>query len=94
MAEHTAERSAHGTLVAATVDTVTLGADWAHVEVTNLDTTSPIYVRVDGTAPTVAGEETFVVPAGGYRILEVPTATDTVVELISAGTPDYAVTGL
>jgi hypothetical protein len=94
MASYSAARSKHATLTASAVDTVTLGADWNTVEVTNRSATDPIYVTTNNAAPTVAGDDTFVVPAGGYRVLEVPTAGSTVVKLISGGNAPYSVTGL
>jgi hypothetical protein len=94
MASYTATRIKHATLTAATVDTVTLAADYPRVEVTNRDATNPLYVRLDGAAPTVAGDDTLVVPPNTYRVLEVATAGNTVVKLISAGAAPYSVTGL
>lgn len=92
------------TLVAATVDTVTfaLGATgtpgWARVpkkiEVLT-DGAADIYVTVDGSTPTIAGNNCWRVPAlPGASIIDVTDSNPTdavVVKLISAGTPTYSV---
>lgn len=95
MASYTATISKHATLVAATVDTVTLPGAVNSVEVLNRDGVAEIYFTVDGTTPTVGGDDTQVLPAtiGG---IEVDTSqgvadTGTVVKLISSGTPKYTV---
>ena len=87
-------RSKHGTLVAATVTTVTLDRDYDSVEILNRGTTSDLWVRVDKTDPVVAADDTYVCVPGGFIVLGVPTAGLTVVKLISAGTPPYSVTGV
>jgi hypothetical protein len=89
------ELAAHAkVLVASTVDTVTFARDCDTVEVLSLDGSAAIYFTVDGTTPTVGGANTNVVPAAvGSLELDVPTAGNTVVKLISAGTPIYSVTG-
>jgi hypothetical protein len=86
------------TLVADTVATVTLTSDWDYVEVVNVDGASAVYFTTDGTAPTVAGDECF--PLGNVanasrkvRKLKRSSETDTVVKLISAGTPTVTVIG-
>ena len=81
-------------LVAATVDTVTFDRDCDEVEVI-ADGAAAVYFTVDGSAPTVAGNNTHVLPAGavGRRRVVVPTSGDTVVKLISSGTPRYSVSG-
>lgn len=83
------------TLVANTVDTVTLDSDWDWVEVVS-DGAGALYVRVDGSNPTVAGPNAFVLPAGvaSSREIKVRTSTPTVVKLISPGTPTYSVMAL
>jgi hypothetical protein len=85
----------HGTLVAATVTTVTLGtakADSEQVEVLNRDGAAEIYFTVDGTTPTVAGDDTEMLPAsiGSVRVIA-STSGQAVVKLISSGTPKYTV---
>lgn len=80
-------------LVADTVDTVTfLGADLGEVEVLT-DGTADIYVvfGADQT-PEVAGPKCRRIPVGSASaVFEPHTSGDTVVKLISAGTPVYSV---
>jgi hypothetical protein len=89
MANYSANIAKHATLVAATVDMVTLAQDAQQVEVINRGTVD-IYFRVDGTAPAVGGDDCEVLPAGASLIVPTPNST-TVVELISSGTPPYSV---
>lgn len=86
-------RSKHGTLVAATVTTVTLDKDYDSVEVLNRGTVD-LWLRVDGVDPVVAADDTYVCVGGGFVILPVPTAGSTDVKLISTGTPAYSVAGV
>lgn len=91
-------KAKHGTLVAATVATVTFAKDYPVVMVTHRSpsNTNPIYFTVDGSTPTAAGDDTFVVMPGGWRSVVASTDqadSSTVVKLISAGTPDYSVEG-
>lgn len=90
----TAVRSTNGTLTATTVATVTLDADYDWVEVVNLSGSAAIYFTVDGTTPTVAGDNTDLVPnvAGARVRVPAPGQTSTV-KLISSGTPTYHVVG-
>lgn len=86
----------HGTLVAATVTTVTLTRDFQRVEVVNVTGTAAIYFTVDGSDPTVGGDDTYVLPAA-ICSFEAPSASSgstTVVKLISSGTPGFAVEGV
>lgn len=98
-------QSAHGTLVAATVATVTVTADTdtvsavlgdtttTKVEVVNRSGAAEIYFTVDGTAPTVGGTASYVLPASicSYSVEGVHGSV--VVKLISSGTPTYSVIG-
>lgn len=106
MASYTAVLSAHHTLVAATLDTVTLsgtfsGSPIGRVEVYNHDATAVIYCRADGTAAVSAADGTFSVGPGMARIISTTqnltgtaaSATEAVT-LISAGTPAYSVTAV
>ena len=95
MASYTVTTSKHATLVASTVDTVTLGADFAMVEIQNRDaTTLEIYATVNGATPTVAGDGTLVLRPGQVRTVDVAGTGPTTVRLISSGTPAYSVTGI
>jgi hypothetical protein len=80
------------TLAASTVDTVTFtGKDLPSVEVLS-DGSADIYVCFGTGTPTVGGGNCQRIPAGsGGAILPVHTTGDTVVKLISAGTPVYSV---
>jgi hypothetical protein len=88
-------RIVHGTLVAATVTTVTLDHDYNSVEVMNRSTTSDLYFRVDGTDPVVAGNDSYVVPSGEYLQVDIPGwAKASEIRMISAGTPAFSLTGV
>ncbi len=91
MATYSVQRRKHGTLGANTVDTVTLTARTSNVEVYNRGTTDTIYFTVDGTTPTVAGNETIALPPGVCYQWLAPVG---VVKLISSGTPAYSVQGV
>lgn len=82
----------HATLVANTVKTITLAVDANKVNICNVDGASAVYVTVDGTTPTVGGDGSWVLPAAiGDLELEVTGPGNTVVKLISAGTPKVSV---
>lgn len=86
--------SEHATLVASTVKTITLDAQYGRIEVVNVDGAAIVYFTVDGSTPTVAGDGTLVLPAaiGGWE--GAPDSDNpTVVKLISTGTPKVAVRG-
>lgn len=80
-----------GTLTGGAVTTVSITHHNNAVEVVNRTQTGAIWVRVDGTNPTVAGDDCYVVL--GARRIPVPgpdiTAAD--VRLISADALDYTV---
>lgn len=99
-----AGRSAHHTLVANTVDIVTLDKPYNTVEIINDDGTNPIYVTIDlpiaggsdsSTAPTIAGDGTFYIGPGAARVIndEGGSGPVSTVRLISAGACAYHVTG-
>lgn len=85
----------HATLVATTVATVTLDADYPMVEVTNVDGAAIVYFTVDGSTPAVAadGSNVLAAAAGQRRELRVKTSGNTVVKLISSGTPKVSARG-
>lgn len=97
MATYSGMRIKHQQLTAATVDTVTLNADYPQVEVVNRDGAAAIFFTIDGDAPTVEGDNTHVLPAAISGVT-VPSNADTgdptVVRLISSGTPKYSVRGV
>lgn len=82
----------HATLVAATVKTITLAQDANKVNILNVDGAAAVYVTVNGDAPTVGGDGAWVLPAAICDLeLSVRGAGDTVVRLISSGTPKISV---
>lgn len=91
MAAYTVVRAKTATLVASTVDTVTLSHPFGAVEVTNLDGAAEITFTTNGTTPTVDADDAYTLPA---EISARVVAGGPVVKLISGGTPKYAVTGL
>lgn len=98
MAEYKLERGKVGvyskTLVAATVDTVKSEGYLPALEIVS-NGAEKIFVTIDGSAPTVGGENTYEIPkAACVRVI--PNSGDrsideTVVKLISAGTPEYSI---
>ena len=83
------------TLTASTVDTVTFTDNVGVVQVVNPgDNTAAVYVRADGTNPTVptAGQSTaaMYVPAGTVLDIETRGQTDSI-KVISSGTPTIVV---
>lgn len=96
MAAETAISAQHATLDADTVDTVTLSSNFRHVEVANWGTSGRIYFTTNGAAPTVGGDDTYVVGPG--QALEVATGTSSTattfaVKLICSSANEYTVTG-
>ena len=104
MTTATKEQCYHGTLVAATVDTVNILNPSPTVTVVNRSGVSEIYFTINGVAPTVGGDNTYVLPAViGALAIKVPQPTGPgaggysaanpafQVQLISSGTPTYSV---
>lgn len=67
MTAYSVARAKHATLGAAAADAITFRTRHYTVRVTNLDGTQVIYGTLDGSVPTVGGDDTFVVPAGKVR---------------------------
>ncbi len=86
-------RIEHGTLVAGQVTTVTLDdKNFSLIEVLNVDGSEAIYFTINGTTPTVEGDDCEVLPAAvGSLFLD--AGSSAVVKLISSGTPRYSVKG-
>jgi hypothetical protein len=84
------------TLTATTVATLTYDEDFPEVEVMNVTGSAAVFVRFDGTNPTVGGAGCHVVPAvAGATITRKPrTSGVTVVKLISSGTPQVSARGI
>lgn len=100
MAAHTAHVAQHATLGVSTVDSVLFTGSGTQIEVHNLSAVNPIYVTtgltVAGTAdPTVAGDDTFVVPPTGKTTLPYPVQASGLstacVKLISVGAQVFSV---
>lgn len=78
----------HVTLVASTVATVTVDGGFEFIEVVNTTAASLVYFTVDGSTPTIAGDDTWVaVPNVPVALENVDRAGTVDVKLISAGTP-------
>lgn len=86
MASYEENRAVHKTLTSTTVDTVTLASRADSVEVINRTGTEPLYVTVDGSTPTAAGDDTHIVMPGGFKEIPVPAAgSSIVVKIIGSG---------
>jgi hypothetical protein len=92
VAKYVCVTSTHRTLAAATVDTVLFSGGAQAIQVTNRDAAALIYFRVDGVAPAVAADETYLAMPGQTVTVRIGTAVPTQVQLISAGTPAYSAT--
>jgi hypothetical protein len=80
--------TAHGTLTADAVSTVTIRPGRNGIEVINRSLTGTLWVRVDGGTPTVAGADTYAVLGARSFSPKRPTMT---VKLISADALDFSV---
>ena len=97
MASFTVVKSKTATLTAATVDTVTLSGGGFEVEVINWGASNRISFSIDGSTPTVDGDN--FLPVGPGQSLKVPVAgydpdpgpEDIVVKLICATGNAYSV---
>lgn len=77
----------HATLVAATVTDFALddpGQD--KIYVTNRHATVEAFATVNGVAPTVGGDDTFIIPPARTTVLHVPSGA-VALKVISSGTP-------
>lgn len=93
MASYTVERAKTATLVASTADTVTFEHGYPRIEVVHQGSSGVVYVRTDGTAATVAGDDCYVVMPGDA--VYVPTGpTPAEISVISASAVTYTVTGV
>lgn len=99
MASYTVASGEHGayakTAVADTVDTITFAGNIFSFEVYS-DGTDALYFTVDGSTPTVAGQNAYFLPSGSKASRTVkakPVAgASTVVKVISHGASVYSVT--
>jgi len=83
----------HGALTAATVATVALPLDADTIEVLNHGDVA-LYFRIDGTNPTVDGNDAEIVPAGTALEVNRKAAGNASVKIISSGTPAFSVRGV
>lgn len=82
-------RAAHATLVASTVDTVTMsGGAKKRAELVNHGT-DVIYFRSDGVDPVAAADENEVLLGSERLAITLPESGE--IRLISGGTPTYSV---
>lgn len=80
----------HGTLVADANTAVTLTGSGDVLIICH--GTGPIYARTDGVAAVKQADETIAVPSNGWRIVHAQDNDGSrVINLISAGTPDFSV---
>lgn len=78
----------HATLVASTVTTFTFDSAFTAVEVLNVNGAAEVYFTTNGATPTIGGIGSDVLPACiGSLVVQPSAAGNTVVKLISAGTP-------
>lgn len=86
----------HITLVANTVATVNLTTNAGTIEVVNRDGVAEVYFTTDGSTPTIAGDDTYMLVAavGSVTVPDDTSGATSVVKLISAGTPKVSVSGL
>jgi hypothetical protein len=83
-----------GTLVAATVATVTFTKVHVAVRITNVSGASAINYTVDGSTPTATTSPVLPAVAGSTVLVPFDYEDMAVVKLLSAGTPTYSVDGL
>jgi hypothetical protein len=88
MASYKIKRRKHATLVANTADTVTLTSRPTSVELCNYSSSAVIFFRLDGTAPTVSGDDTDRLGPGETVAVDFPRDVEPpAVGLISSATP-------
>ena len=97
MAAYSATKSVHETLVADTVDEVTISGWHGYIEVINRSGNAELFVTLNGDDPEVLGDNTDIVTAavGASLVLETSNTSggDEVVKIISGGAESYSVVG-
>lgn len=82
-----------GTLTPSAITSVTITEGYPSVEIVNRSLTGTIWVTLDGTDPTVAGDNCY--PVLGVRVFNLPAphTTAVTVKLLSTAALDYTVEG-
>lgn len=85
----------HRTLVAGQITTVDLDRNYDRIEVLNRDGSSEVFFTTDGSEPGVAQDGCHVLPAaiGAVEVADQTSGRNSVVKLISAGSPAVSVRG-
>lgn len=94
MADYTVNTSKHATLVATVVDRVSLNNSYGSVDVINRAALGALFVRTDGTDPTIAGDDSYAIQNNSERNIAVPASSGIVVRIISSGAGGYSVHGV
>jgi endonuclease YncB( thermonuclease family) len=84
----------HQALTAATVATIgPVAGNASAVEVVNRSGTAEVFVTVDGSTPTVGGNDCEIIPAvaGASTVIRRAVVADMTVRMISSGTPTITV---
>lgn len=93
MASYSVTTAKHTTLVAGTVDTVTITGGYPRIEVLNRSGVADLYFTNDGTVPSGGCDNCYIVPAGSS--LNIPAsdvAGSDVVQVVGNGN-GYSVIG-
>lgn len=91
MAAIAVARVKNGTLLAAVVDTITFGQSAGEVRITNLSAALAIYITLDGSAPTIAGDDCYAIAPLQTRSFGPADVSRPVVNIISSGAAVYSV---
>lgn len=75
----------------AAVDTITFSTNIGQVTVLNRSTTATLWVRTDGTAPTVAGDDCLAVPPGAVLVADMLSNNPDVVKVLADASCPYTV---
>jgi hypothetical protein len=89
VATYSVVKAKSATLVASTVDTVNFSGGMQIFSILNRSATDVIYFTIDGSTPTVAGDDVYAVSPGD-TIVFFPRSVATV-KLISSGAAPYTV---